>query len=226
MYNILIIIIVIVIIITILYYKNPEYIAVYGNCGLKYSVLRKIGCQEVANILCEINGRCLRLIDYLKYKYIDNGIQNYKENSKLGYPLSGKEKTKLLIEEYDIDDLIEDDDETFLLGKGDKIYVCLRDITTGKLYDINFLMFIIIHELSHIITKTFQHTPEFWINNIWLMKEAELCKIYKGEDYKLKPVKYCDGFIVNNNPSFDTGFKNFLDNKQTIERFKYKDLTG
>ena len=48
----------------------------------------------------------------------------------------------------------------YSLNKGKKIAICIRN--NGKLInDMNTTMFIIIHELAHIMSVSEQHTEEF-----------------------------------------------------------------
>jgi len=86
--------------------------------------------------------------------------------------------------------------ETISLFKGDKsytinkekIYLCLND-ENGKYYDKNLLLYVLLHELSHVMCDEVGHTDEFY--NIFdeLLKEAINQKIYDST----KPVdpNYC-----------------------------------
>jgi hypothetical protein len=199
---IFIIVAIIIVLILLLYIRRDKYEYMTGSCGLKYYVINgsKEKSKYAANLLCEINNRCIRLIEYLKHKYIEKGSDPEK-----------KKMVRKLINEYDVDDLIENDTESFTIGKGDKIHICMRN-NEGEFIDINDIMFVVVHELSHIITKsqTNPHTSEFWVNNIWLMREAEKIGIYKPIDYYRNPVKYCNGIIINRNPLFDKRFMGYV----------------
>jgi hypothetical protein len=121
-------------------------------------------------------------------------LRNYSDPKILG-------KIQRLNDEYDSDDFVENRTETYNLSKGKKIYICLRD-ESGGFFSINTLMFVVIHELAHIVTKRWdigkKHSPEFWRNNIWLLQEAIQTGVYIPVNYKLKPIKYCN---VNINAS-------------------------
>ena len=54
----------------------------------------------------------------------------------------------------------------------------------SKLIDENTLMFVALHELSHVASKSIGHTDEFWNNFKFLIKEAETINIYVPENYK------------------------------------------
>ena len=65
-------------------------------------------------------------------------------------------------------------------------------------------MFVAIHELAHLMSHSIGHTPEFWNNMRWLLKEATDCprEIYKYVPYHEQPTEYC-GIIINDTPLRD-----------------------
>jgi hypothetical protein len=88
-------------------------------------------------------------------------------------------------------------------NKGEKLAFCLNtDKKNNKLIDSNTLLFVAIHELAHIATKSIGHTPEFWENFRFLIEEAVKIKIYTPVDYKKKNQPYC-GMDITDNPYFD-----------------------
>ena len=72
----------------------------------------------------------------------------------------------------------------------------------SNLIDENTLMFVAIHELSHICTKSIGHQPDFWENFKFLLENAEEAGIHKPVDYKDKPQEYC-GMKIHDNPYYD-----------------------
>lgn len=88
-------------------------------------------------------------------------------------------------------------------NKGEKLAFCLNtEKNGGNLIDENTLMFVGIHEISHISTESVGHTSEFWTNFKFLLKEAAEINLYKPIDYKKTPKKYC-GMKITDNPYFD-----------------------
>ena len=88
-------------------------------------------------------------------------------------------------------------------NKGEKLAFC----TTTKKYNNNLispetLLFVGIHELSHIATKSVGHKPEFWSNFKFLLQNAKEAKIHQPIDYAKKPQKYC-GMTISDNPYYD-----------------------
>ena len=69
------------------------------------------------------------------------------------------------------------------------IYLCLRDPSNGKYYDINTLTYVALHELAHVKTESLHHSEEFKSNFRRLLKKAEKLGIYNPQ-WPLAPV-YC-----------------------------------
>jgi len=89
-------------------------------------------------------------------------------------------------------------------NKGEKIAFCLNKNKNNneELIDMNTLIFVALHELAHVATKSVGHTPEFWDNFKFLITQAEKINIYKPINYKKNPQNYCD-MEINNSPYFD-----------------------
>ena len=65
--------------------------------------------------------------------------------------------------------------------------------------DENLLMFVALHELAHVMTKSIGHTDEFWNNFKFLLKHAAENNLYKKHDFRKKPEKYC-GTTITDSP--------------------------
>lgn len=72
------------------------------------------------------------------------------------------------------------------LREGDSAYtenksvitLCLKNPETGKFYSLNTLMYVALHELGHIISKTHGHNEEFKRNFATLLRQATKVGIY------------------------------------------------
>lgn len=69
------------------------------------------------------------------------------------------------------------------------ITLCLQDPETKKFYDMNTLMYVALHELAHVITKTIGHDDNFKKNFTKLLVKAESLGIYNSQ--LPLPKKYC-----------------------------------
>uniref|UniRef100_A0A6C0J3J7 Uncharacterized protein n=1 Tax=viral metagenome TaxID=1070528 RepID=A0A6C0J3J7_9ZZZZ len=92
-------------------------------------------------------------------------------------------------------------DTSYSENKGQRIVVCLRDKTRPPypLIDINTIMFVMLHEMSHLMTETIGHTPEFWLNFKRALGDALKVGIYQQVNYAQSPVKYC-GMTITDSP--------------------------
>ena len=87
---------------------------------------------------------------------------------------------------------------SYSLNKGEKISICLRHLDNSFI-DNNTVIFVVIHELSHVMTEEIGHPPIFWENMRYLLEEAEKIKIYKPVHYEEYPEDYC-GMEINTTP--------------------------
>ena len=91
-----------------------------------------------------------------------------------------------------------DNSTSYTLNK-EKIVMCLRN-KDDEFVKMNELMFVAIHEMAHIGTKSIQHTVEFWNNFKFILKEAEKLKLWSYVDYSKFPQDYC-GIQINSLPN-------------------------
>jgi hypothetical protein len=93
-------------------------------------------------------------------------------------------------------------DTSYSENKGQKIVVCLRDKTKAPNYpliDENTVMFVMLHEMAHLMTDTIGHTQEFWGNFKRILHDAVKLGIYTSVNYAQKPTPYC-GMTITDSP--------------------------
>ena len=170
-----------------------------GRC---YSISTKFDentHHQASEKLALINIKLIELLRYLRKKYIWNDNPNKYRT----------EMVKRLLTLYNQDNLIENAPEglvntSYVEDKGSVFAVCLREKNTGRnLFEhFNTLIFVALHEISHIANKTWTHGNEFWHDFKIILEEAVEIGLYTPIDYKLHPVTYC-GLTVSYNPYFD-----------------------
>ena len=95
-----------------------------------------------------------------------------------------------------------DDESSYTINKGELMAICLRHKKDSHpFHDYNTLLFVIIHELSHIASISEGHNSEFITNFKWLLQQAKALGYYEPVDYRTSPITYC-GVKVTNNPYF------------------------
>jgi len=95
---------------------------------------------------------------------------------------------------------INDSTTSYSENKGDRIVVCLRQKTKGyPLVEENTVMFVVLHEIAHLMTFSIGHTPEFWANFRRILHDAIGVGIYQDVNYNHTPVSYC-GIQITDSP--------------------------
>lgn len=92
---------------------------------------------------------------------------------------------------------------SYSVNKGEKVHFCLRQRDgTNRLVDENIMMFVALHEMAHMITKSIGHDQDFWNNFGWLLREAESRNLYTPTNFKSQPVPYC-GVMITDAPKYN-----------------------
>ena len=97
------------------------------------------------------------------------------------------------IEEMSIKDSI--DSFAYNINKGEQISICLVNKKTGNLNTYNEIMYVILHELAHVMTEKYEHNKEFWDNFKFLVNYANRIDIYDKIDYSKTPKPFCNQYI-------------------------------
>jgi predicted metal-dependent hydrolase len=150
----------------------------------KYLVRNRDDKQQAADLLAKVRQNLDKLADYLKENHQDDIrvqrlIKNYKPE-KISESIPKANYT------------------SYSVNKGEKIVFCIRSKDEKEeLVSLNTIMFVAIHELAHVITKSIGHTDEFWDNMKFLLKKSVKINIYKKHDYKNNPIPYCGTEITD-----------------------------
>ncbi len=157
--------------------------------GNKYCVRERNKIQLVADLLAETTVDLKKLVAHMAKKYptrenVKRLVKNFNPQ-KVSETLPTSEFT------------------AYSENKGEKLAFCTTTEKTGnRLIDRNTLMFVALHELSHVMTVSIGHKKEFWENFKFLIGEAKEIKIYQPVDYKKNPQMYC-GMTIKDSPYFD-----------------------
>lgn len=178
-----------------LYFKKGKYPMAYVKSTIdeqRYYVRNMPDKQEAANRLARVRAKLLQLRDYIGEKYstivfVKQIIANFE-----ALPEQFSESTPEAVHtSYTVDK--------------QKVFMCLRQRNTQEeLVSENIIIFVALHEMSHVGTASIGHTPEFWNNFAWLLKQAEELKIYAYTDFSAHPVEYC-GVHITDSPTYKAG---------------------
>lgn len=87
---------------------------------------------------------------------------------------------------------------SYSVNKGDKLIFCLRSKNINKvdkMHDINLVMYVALHEISHIACPEYGHTQLFKEIFAFFTKTAIELGIYKKIHFGISPVEYC-GIVI------------------------------
>lgn len=184
--------IVLFIIVIVIIVKSNELFIQYKVAS---SNNKKYGYQEVfqntseaVEIMANLHNKMIKFVKDLKKKYpSDERVKRlYNGFNRVEIEESPNEK----------------DTTSYTINKGDLMALCLRKQQDGRpFHDENTLLFVIIHEMSHIASVSEGHNQEFIDNFRFLLQEANNLGYYTPVNYKNNPITYC-GLKVTNNPYF------------------------
>jgi len=157
--------------------------------GKQYCVRERAKMTLAADLLANTTNKMRQLVKYVGEKY------PMRKNVKLLVNNFNPQKVKEILPTSQY--------TAYSENKGEKLAFCTTKTKKGnRLIDKNTLMFVALHELSHIATESIGHTDEFWANFKFLIQNAKKIGIYKPENYKANPTMYC-GLRITDNPYYD-----------------------
>jgi predicted metal-dependent hydrolase len=150
----------------------------------EYMVRNRIDKEQAADLLATIKQNLINIVKICETEYANEErvvrlVQKFKPQKISESPFSSKHTS-------------------YSINKGEKIVFCIRSKDKDeKLIKLNTMMFVAIHELAHVMTKSIGHTEEFWDNMRFLLRVAIKNKIYKSQNFKKKPIAYCGTKITD-----------------------------
>jgi len=157
--------------------------------------------NDAAFLMKEIQNRIDKLMHHLKNKY---NINSKKTNEYIN------NRIKQLFSNYSNNNVFEISprNTTGVTSYSDnktKLILCMRK-KEGKnnLHDINTMMFVVVHELAHIMNNRWGHTKSsnFWeLFKFMLVNSIEI-GIYQPVNYAIHPIIYC-GLEITYSPIYD-----------------------
>jgi predicted metal-dependent hydrolase len=173
-------------VLALMYTSGPQNnVEVKASDGKTYRVQNLPDKQDAAERMSEIRSNLEKIVEHVK---------QYHE-----------EPYKRLVEKFNPNVLEENDlgaqSTSYSENKGEKIVICLRDKTTAPfpLIELNTVMFVLAHEMAHLMTSSVGHTPEFWTNFRKLLQECIQIGVYTPVNYSKSPVQYC-GMTISESP--------------------------
>lgn len=172
---------------TKLYTKLIDKVEIVNINGKEYYVRSEDGKEKVAEHLATISEKVDKLVKYMVEKKLpDNDI-----SLRLQQRWGNCKFREIAINE---------NSAAYTINKGEEMRLCVREISNdGGLENLNTSMFVVLHELGHLMSVSYGHNDEFKNNFSYIVHLASSLGYYKPEDFENKPVNYC-GTEINTTP--------------------------
>ena len=150
----------------------------------KYYLVRNlIDKQNAADMLANVRQNIFKLIEYLNehknnLEYIE--YKNYIEQ------LNERIINTIIIESESNNGYT-----SYSINKGEKLVFCLRSKEKENIHDINLIMYVVLHEMSHIACPEIGHTQLFKKIFAFLTTIAIKLNIYKKIPFETESKEYC-----------------------------------
>jgi hypothetical protein len=173
------------------YTQGPRNtLRITGPDGQQYEMQNLPNKEKAVEMLAAIRGNLIKLYEY------------YKETPNVSSDPAVARFTARFTPDVFVENDMQSPDTSYSENKGQKIVVCLRDKTKAPQYplvDQNTVMFVMLHEMAHLMTETIGHTQEFWTNFKRILQDAVQLGIYRPVNYAHQPTPYC-GMTITDSP--------------------------
>lgn len=165
----------------------------------QYTVADLKNAQQAATYIGRLNNKIITFLRWLKFKW----------GSRLADSDRAPNVINRILKLYNPEAITETDprvdkNTSYTINKGESLYLCLRSKTPPyEFADQNTMMFVLLHEISHMGNNTWGHDEAFWEVFKFVLLEAAEAGIYVPIDYMQRPVMYC-GMKIDYNPLFDS----------------------
>lgn len=211
--------ILLILILILIYYIYKNYVlrddfSIDDNIQLKSSIDGNYyyvqgdheNIDDAADTFAIINDRVTKIINYIYDNYRNSTNEIERQIAKRLMDRYGSENLR------ESSPLNSDNDTSFTINKGDIIAICIRSpLEHNEILSINTIMFVVLHEISHIAATSYDHPDEFWEIFKWVLMKSKEAGLFISPDYGKNSVAYC-GMNINYNPMYDPLVKNISNN--------------
>ena len=186
-----ILIAIIIIFIYIYFFLNKKnFVSIESYNGTKYMVYNDNLTKDKANLLETIVKNMCILKNYLIKNIDSDDLKEYSPYIKQLDKNFNENRTSV----YETDP--HSDLTSYSVNKGEELSICLKSKSSGQLHNINLLMYVVIHEMSHFACPEIGHGELFQKIFKKFTEIAIKLDIYNYDDYNTKPVEYC-GMVLS-----------------------------
>lgn len=186
----LILIFILILIISIIYinYQNNDITYIKSDIDNQYYLVRDLNDKtQGANLLAKIKQNIMILTNYLYY-YKDTKYIEYRQ-----YIIQLYERIQnVAVMETSADSIY----TSYSVNKGEQLVFCLRSRQIkNKIHKFNLLMYVVLHEISHVACPEYGHTVLFKKIFAFITNVAIEIGLYQKINFPQNPTEYC-GLII------------------------------
>ncbi len=199
----IVLIIILIVLCILIYYNVSNYDMTYVRSDIDnqlYMVRNQKDKQKAANLLARLKKNIYDITDYMYSKIQDAktaSLPRYQEFKPYIIQLKNKIKNVVVMESSSNSVYT-----SYTVNKGEQIIFCIRSKSLAKtlnadsLHDLNLVMYVALHEISHVACPEYNHTPLFKKIFRFICEEAIEMGIYHKIDFERSPKEYC-GMKIN-----------------------------
>jgi hypothetical protein len=163
--------------------------------GNNYLVRNRNDNKKVANLLASIKADIMDISEYLSRK-----LESKNESDQKKYQPQKQyiNQLKRNLKNVEIKESASDTEYTsYTVNKGETIVFCVRSksisnyIKSHSIHDKNLVMYVALHEISHVACPEYGHTDLFKKIFKFICETGIELGIYKKLDFESNPIEYC-----------------------------------
>jgi hypothetical protein len=198
--RLIILLILIIVILGVFYWYNyGKMTFIKSPIDNNFYMVRDLSDKYTAvNLLATMRLNIIKLKDHLNSKK----DTDYKEYKQYIEQLSNRIHNVTISESRGNENVKDENGEnkeivtSYSVNKGEELVFCLRSRKEmNTFHTINILMYVILHEISHIACPEYGHGPLFKKIFAFFTKTAMSLKIYEYDDYAKSPKEYCGIYL-------------------------------
>ena len=179
---IFILIILICLVYIIIIFDNRNMIYIISDIDNELYLVRDLNDKQTAdNMLAKIKQTINKLNNYLfenKETYTDYSRYIEQLNNRIKYTIISENNGDSNTTSYSV-------------NKGDELVICIRNYNTNEFHDFNLIMYVVLHEISHIACPEIGHGDLFKKIFAFMTNTAIKLNLYKKINFDINPADYC-----------------------------------
>jgi len=181
------------------------------TAGVALAMVSGTGPKNIVEVKSRVDGKTYRVQNLPdkqeaadRISSLRTNLEKFMNHYKTDPSAMADPRIKIMVSRFNPNNFTENDldvDTTsYSENKGEKIVVCIRDKAPPyRFVEENTVMFVLLHEMAHLMSTTIGHTPEFWANFKRILHDAVQCGIYTPVNYARTPTPYC-GMTITDSP--------------------------